>query len=72
MNRRQLSLLALAATLLAGCSSVQPWEKSTLAKATMKPLGSAVEVAKIDLTIYPYREQVKGGTGIGGAGCGCN
>lgn len=61
--------------LLAGCQSiqpVQPWEKATLAKDTMKAGGPVPEVGKLDQVIYPYREQAKGGTGIGGAGCGCN
>ncbi len=55
-----------------GCQHVQPWEKSTLAKETMRASGPMPELGRIDQHVYTSKEAVKGGTGIGGGGCGCN
>lgn len=58
--------------LLCGCESVQPWEKATLAKETMSAVGPVPGLSKIDQHIYTSKEATKGGTGVGGGGCGCN
>jgi hypothetical protein len=63
----------LAMLMLGGCvSPVQPWEKSTLAESAMKPAGTVPALVRIDGHIYYSREAVRGGTGVGGGGCGCN
>ncbi|OGB28982.1 MAG: hypothetical protein A3F78_00520 [Burkholderiales bacterium RIFCSPLOWO2_12_FULL_61_40] len=67
--------LLMAAGLLAGCQAiqeVQPWEKSTLAQETMKASGPIPALGSVDQHVYTSKEAVKGGTGIGGGGCGCN
>jgi len=67
-----LALPLLAAALGYGCAHVQPWEKSTLAKSTMKVGGPVPGLATIDQHVYFSKEAVHGGTGVGGGGCGCN
>jgi Domain of unknown function (DUF4266) len=65
----------IAASVLSGCAhikSVEPWEKSTLAKETMKPVGPVPALSRIDGHVYYSKEAVRGGTGVGGGGCGCN
>lgn len=60
--------------ILAGCQiqPVQPWEKGTLGQDTMKPAGPVPALSKIDGHVYYSKEAVRGGTGVGGGGCGCN
>ena len=59
--------------LLSGCTqAVQPWEKGTLAKETMKEGGINKLTNKYDEHIYYSKEATKGGGNIGGGGCGCN
>jgi hypothetical protein len=70
-------MVALTAVGLlgAGCSAIQPvepWEKSTLAQETMKPAGPVPALARIDSHVYYSKEAVRGGSGVGGGGCGCN
>lgn len=66
-------LLALAASLIGGCSSlgVQPWERDLLAKPQMAPDPHPVETG-LDEHIYFSKEAAAGGRGFGGGGCGCN
>ena len=63
--------LSLLAAACAGCQNVKPWQRGTLADATMRadrdPLGTAM-----DEHIFFSREQASGGGGVGGGGCGCN
>ena len=65
--------LALSVLALAGCgiAPVQPWEKGNLAKPEMAfdpdPLQSRYEQH-----IYFSKENMTGGYGVGGGGCGCN
>jgi PBP1b-binding outer membrane lipoprotein LpoB len=68
-------LITLSISCLGGCAqmaTVEPWEKSTLARETMKPTGTVPARGKIDGHVYYSKEAVRGGTGIGGGGCGCN
>lgn len=60
--------------LLAGCSlkEVKPWEKKTLAEDTMQYGGLNPEVHKFEAHIYYSKEASRGGSGVGGGGCGCN
>jgi hypothetical protein len=58
--------------LLSGCiKEVQPWEKETLSSETMT--GEIREdVERYEQHIYFSKEASKGGSGVGGGGCGCN
>jgi uncharacterized protein DUF4266 len=71
-----IALGAAAAGGLGGCASataarVHPWERATLADASMNPnrdpLGSSLSAH-----VYFSREASSGGRSVGGAGCGCN
>ncbi len=65
-----LSGLLLAA-LLGGCTTVQPWERATLADSTMRPDRDPLALALAEHT-YFSREAASGGRSVGGSGCGCN
>lgn len=64
-------VLLLASFSLAGCSSVQPWEKQNLARPEM-----TFDYEQLDTRytehIYSSKEGASGGAGVGGGGCGCN
>jgi hypothetical protein len=62
----------LCLLFLSGCAHVEPWEKAKLAKDTMRPAGPVDALAKIDSHVYTSKEATRGGTGVGGGGCGCN
>lgn len=57
--------------LLAGCATVQPWEKGNLAKPEMQFDGDPL-LSRFEQHIYFSKEGASGGTGVGGGGCGCN
>jgi hypothetical protein len=56
---------------LAGCASVQPWERGTLAKPVMATEAPAHETTQ-KLRTYSAKEGGAAATGVGGGGCGCN
>jgi hypothetical protein len=56
---------------LSACSTVQPWEKGTLARPEMTFGGDALDT-KYTEHIYSSKEGASGGAGVGGGGCGCN
>ena len=61
----------MLATLICGCTSVQPWERGTLAKKQMelnpRPLHS-----KLRQHLHHSREAASGeDTAAAGGGCGC-
>jgi hypothetical protein len=64
-------LLAAGAGLLAGCSTVQPWQRATLADYTMRPDRDPLATA-MNEHVFFSREAASGGRGVGGSGCGCN
>jgi hypothetical protein len=64
-------LIAPMLLALAGCTTVQPWEKGKLAKPEMTFGGDKLETRYAD-HIYTSREAAAGGAGVGGGGCGCN
>jgi uncharacterized protein DUF4266 len=64
-------LLCLIPLALAGCATVQPWERDVLARPEMS-LDHAPLDAAIDDHIYFSKEASSGGRGFGGGGCGCN
>ncbi len=68
------TIFITALLLLSGCSikDVQPWEKETLAKDTMKNGAGNTLFTKFENHIYFSKEGSKGGGGVAGGGCGCN
>lgn len=69
---KALRLVTVMATLaLAGCQTVQPWQRKTLSDYTMR--GDRDPLGQGDLDhIFFSREMSSGGKGVGGGGCGCN
>ena len=64
-------VLAAALLALAGCETVQPWERGTLAREDMQWQPDVME-SKLRDHIYYSKEASSGGTGAAGGGCGCN
>jgi hypothetical protein len=67
--RRVAIVFALVATT--GCSTVQPWERGTLAKNEMQWAPDPLEAVLRD-HIHFSKEASTGGGGAAGGGCGCN
>jgi hypothetical protein len=64
--------LALALPgFLAGCATVQPWDRDLLAEKWMR-LNPCPQLRAIDDHIYFSKEASMGGQDVGGGGCGCN
>jgi hypothetical protein len=72
---RPALLLAAAALLLTGCSSIEPWvkpyEREHLADPIMSFAPNPVSSSYLD-HVLESREGAKGATGNVGGGCGCN
>lgn len=66
-------LLLLAAIGLSGCAlaPVQPWGKGNLARPEMLFDSDPLQ-ARFEQHIYFSKENMTGGYGVGGGGCGCN
>lgn len=64
-----LAMLCLVA--LAGCTTVQPWERGVLAKEEMSWSPNRLESTLND-HIYFSKEASSGGGAAAGGGCGCN
>jgi len=64
-------LFALAVHVIAGCATVQPWEKGNLAKPAMTFNGDPLD-DRYTQHIYTSKEDASGGYAVGGGGCGCN
>jgi hypothetical protein len=73
MKRNHLIILLLASltALFTGCTTVHPWERGTLADASMRPDRDPLHNTMFE-HIYFSREASSGGRGVGGSGCGCN
>jgi hypothetical protein len=56
---------------LSGCTTVQPWERGTLAKPEMAADDPVHETTQKQRT-YNAKEGGAEATGVGGGGCGCN
>ena len=67
----RLVLLLLAALVLAGCETVQPWERGTLAREDMQWQPDVME-DRLRNHIHYSKEASSGGSGAAGGGCGCN
>ena len=65
-------LLGIAmVVLLAGCTTVQPWQRETLARPDMELVNDPLQAA-LDDHVYFSKEASSGGRSFGGGGCGCN
>lgn len=64
-------LLALALLLIAGCTTVHPWDRDLLAEKRMS-FNPNPMLHAIDDHIYFSKEASMGGLDAGGGGCGCN
>lgn len=70
-----LAAAALAAPLLGGCSSWQPWVKPYERERLADPI---MQLARNPLAdrhrehVHNVREGARGATGVQGGGCGCN
>jgi len=60
-----------AASLVAGCATVRPQDRATLADPTMQFEGDP-QVAAQERHAIENREGSYGGSGVSGGGCGCN
>lgn len=71
-TRRTLACMAaLSLAGIAGCATVEPWERGTLAKPVMASEDPPHETAQ-KLRTYSAKEGGTAATGVGGGGCGCN
>lgn len=71
MRWNRLFWLLLAAALTTGCSTVEPWQRGTLAMAPMLPDDDACH--RFERNIEVYREGAVGANGgKSGGGCGCS
>jgi hypothetical protein len=64
-------MIGLTLLLVAGCATVQPWDRDLLAEKRMS-FNPSPMLQSIDEHIYFSKEASMGGTGAGGGGCGCN
>jgi hypothetical protein len=64
-------LLLLWVGFLAGCGTVKPWERGTLAREDMAWDPDPLETARRG-HVYFSKEAAMDGAGAGGGGCGCN
>lgn len=69
MIKPSILTLTLVATL-SGCSTVEPWERGTLAKPQMAPVPHPLQ-RSLSTHVYNSREAASGGDSAGGGGCGC-
>ncbi len=69
--RRAWLPAALAAAAMAGCASVQPWERGVLARDSMA-LDPAPMASSLSRHVHESREASAGGSAAQGGGCGCN
>ena len=67
----RLSLLLIAATLLAACATVEPWQRGTLAKPQMA-LDPHPRRTALLAHVRSAREAASGTVSKDGGGCGCD
>lgn len=70
-KRSAIALLTLVLSALAGCSTVEPWQKGNLADYTMRDDRDTLSKT-MTAHVQFSREASAGGDGVGGGGCGCN
>ncbi len=64
------AFVLLGATFLAGCATVQPWQRGTLANPCMVFDANGQQLA-FDTHWQTAREGAAGGFGVQAGGCGC-
>jgi len=64
-------LTSLSACQILNPKPLKPWDRDVLARPEMQLDADAME-SLMDEKIYFSKEASRGGTGIGGGGCGCN
>jgi Domain of unknown function (DUF4266) len=69
--KRAAGIVVLTIMALAGCATVEPWDRDVLARPDMQIVSDPSEAAA-DEHIYFSKEASSGGQGFGGGGCGCN
>ena len=69
--KRTVGIVVLTIMALAGCATVEPWDRDVLARPDMQIVSDPGEAAA-DEHIYFSKEASSGGQGFGGGGCGCN
>jgi hypothetical protein len=69
--KRAMGIMVLTIMALAGCATVEPWDRDVLARPDMQIVSDPSEAAA-DEHIYFSKEASSGGQGFGGGGCGCN
>lgn len=65
------SIVILVALGTIGCSKVEPWDKGNFTKATMTVQPWSMPVYLNTKTAEKALESSRGGTSLGGGGCGC-
>ncbi len=74
MKRFSMALTApiccLALACLSACSTVEPWERGTLAKPQMALDPNPMQ-SSLSTHIYNSREAASAGSAAEGGGCGC-
>lgn len=67
----RLGPILVALSLLAGCTSVQPWQRGTLAKPQMA-LDPHPQRTALVAHVRSAREAASGSVSEDGGGCGCD
>jgi len=67
----RISLLLFALSASACSTTIQPWERGTLAKPEMQWVNDAQGFA-LSKHVYFSKEGSSGGSMVVGGGCGCN
>lgn len=65
------ALLSLSACKFLDPKPLKPWDRDILARPVMQPDIDPMETL-MDEKIYFSKEASRGGSSIGGGGCGCN
>lgn len=63
--------LLLAVMGSASCTKVEPWDRGNFAKASMQTQPWSIPQYLNNKTIEKALEESRGGTTLGGGGCGC-
>jgi hypothetical protein len=71
MNRATTLLSLFILLAAAGCATVKPWQRETLADPIMQPDRNPMATAQLE-HVWFSREAASGGRSVGGGGCGCN
>ena len=67
-TRAAVALLLLA---LAGCTTLQPWERGQLQRPHMAPVADPL-AAGLEEHVHTQREGMAGASATTGVSCGCN